>query len=138
MNYKIIKDILEKTKKIAIVGLSPNPSKDSYMVGKYLQSKGFEIIPIYPKEDLILNQKVYRDLQLALQENQPDIVVVFRKSEAIEDIAKELLNSGFLPKLFWMQLGISNIKAQEILENKGIVVVSDKCMEIEHKKIFGE
>lgn len=89
----MIKDILRDSKIIAIVGLSPNPAKDSNMVARYLQNNGYKIIPIYPSEDVILNSKVYRNVSDALIENDIDIVVVFRKSEAAFNIAQELLNN---------------------------------------------
>lgn len=130
--YKELMDKrLKELKKIAINGLSPNPTKDSFLVSKFLQSKGFDIIPIYPKEDVILNQKVYRSYTEACKEHQIDCVVIFRKSEKCLEIAEEILKTTPLPKVVWLQLGIKNQKAREILESKGVFFVEDCCIKIE-------
>ncbi|PAF44816.1 CoA-binding protein [Helicobacter sp. 11S02596-1] len=129
--------ILKEAKKIAIVGLSPDVSKDSHQVGKYLLNAHYQVVPIYPKGDSILGQKVYHDMTEALRTERPDIVVVFRKSEACVQIAQEILASGFLPKVFWMQLGISNAQAKDMLESQGISVVANQCIKIEHQRLLG-
>lgn len=130
-----IKEDLKKAKKIAIVGLSPDTQKDSNEVAQYLQQKGFKIIPIYPKEDKILGEKVYRSVQEALENECVDILVIFRKSEICEQIAMEVLASKSLPKVFWMQLGISNSAAKNMLQSSGITVIEDKCIKIEHQNL---
>lgn len=130
-----IKKDLKKAKKIAIVGLSPDTQKDSNEVARYLQQQGFKIIPIYPKEERILGEKVYRSIQEALENECVDILVIFRKSEICEQIATEVLASKNLPKVFWMQLGISNLVAKNILESSGIAVIEDKCIKIEHQNL---
>lgn len=130
-----IKKDLKKAKKIAIVGLSPSVQKDSNEVGRYLQQKGCKIIPIYPKEDKILGEKVYRSTQEALANECVDILVIFRKSEICEQIALEVLASKNLPQVFWMQLGISNARAKALLDSKGIAVVEDKCIKIEYQNL---
>ncbi|PAF52344.1 hypothetical protein BKH44_03000 [Helicobacter sp. 13S00477-4] len=130
--------ILKQAKKIAIIGLSPDMSKDSYIVGKYLQEMGYIILPIYPKEEFILGEKVYRDIKEALDVHKPEIVVVFRKSEACQSIAQDVLCANFLPKIFWMQLGIYNQIAKDMLMSRDIFVIENKCIKIEHQKILGE
>lgn len=130
-----IKKDLKKAKKIAIVGLSPDAQKDSNEVARYLQQQGFKIIPIYPKEERILGEKVYRSIQEALEDECVDILVIFRKSEICEQIATEVLASKNLPKVFWMQLEISNLAAKNILESSGIAVIEDKCIKIEHQNL---
>ncbi|WP_104697984.1 MULTISPECIES: CoA-binding protein [unclassified Helicobacter] len=122
---------LKELKNIAINGLSPNPLKDSFMVSKFLQDKGFEIIPIYPKEDFILGQKVYRSYTQAHKEHQIDCVVVFRKSEKCLEIAEEILKSSPLPKVVFLQLGITNQQARQILEAKGIFFIENRCIKTE-------
>lgn len=130
-----IKKDLKKAKKIAIVGLSPDMQKDSNEVARYLQEKGYKIIPIYPKEEIILGEKVYRSVEEALENECVDILVIFRKSEICEQIATEVLASKNFPKVFWMQLGISNSVAKDILQSSGIAVVEDKCIKIEHQNL---
>lgn len=130
-----IRENLRKAKKIAIVGLSPDRQKDSNEVARYLQQQGFKIIPIYPKEEKILGEKVYRSIQEALENECVDILVIFRKSEICEQIATEVLASKNLPKVFWMQLGISNLAAKNILQSSKIAVIEDKCIKIEHQNL---
>lgn len=130
-----IRENLRKAKKIAIVGLSPDRQKDSNEVARYLQQQGFKIIPIYPKEERILGEKVYRSIQEALENECVDILVIFRKSEICEQIATEVLASKNLPKVFWMQLGISNLAAKNILQSSKIAVIEDKCIKIEHQNL---
>lgn len=135
----MIKDILRDSKIIAIVGLSPNPAKDSNMVARYLQNNGYKLVPIYPSEDEILGCKVYRNISDALRENDIDIIVVFRKSEAAFNIAQELLNNlDCLKKIkaFWLQLGIINDDIKDLLKPYDIYFVQDKCIKIEHQLLF--
>ncbi|MCX7769487.1 MAG: CoA-binding protein [Proteobacteria bacterium] len=126
-----LQDILKNAKTIAIVGCSDDPSKPSYQVAKYLKSVGYKIIPVNPKYDSILDEKCYPSL-LSITENI-DIVDVFRKSEDILPIAEEAVKLGI--KCFWMQLGIKNKEAKELLENNNITVVEDTCIKIFHSSM---
>lgn len=128
-----IKELLEKSKTIAIVGCSNDPEKASYIVASYLKSKGYKIIPVNPKYDQILGVKCYPSLK-EIKENV-DIVDVFRKSDDILPIAYEASNMDI--KCFWMQLGIKNKEARSLLESKGIFVVENQCIKISHSNIFG-
>jgi len=124
-----IQEIFANTKTIAIMGLSPDPSKASHRVAAYLQAQGFQIIPVYPKEDEILGEKVYRSLSeipFAV-----DMVDVFRKPKALLPIAQESIARGDV-KCFWGQQGIVNNEAATLAENAGIKVVQNKCTMIEH------
>ena len=135
-NKDEIKAIFENTKTIAIVGLSPDKEKASYRVAEYLQNVGFKIVPIYPKEDLILGEKVYRSL--AEIPFDIDIVDIFRKPDAIAKVVDEVIaikNEKNI-KTVWFQLGLANNEAaQKALEN-GLKVVQNKCTKIEHRAIF--
>lgn len=135
-NKDEIKAIFEETKTIAIVGLSPDKEKASYRVAQYLQNVGFKIVPIYPKEDEILGEKVYRSL--AEIPFDIDIVDIFRKPDAIAKVVDEVLvlkNEKNI-KTVWFQLGLSNNEAaQKALEN-GLKVVQNKCTKIEHNLIY--
>ncbi|WP_104751064.1 CoA-binding protein [Helicobacter salomonis] len=131
-------DLLLKSHYLGIVGLSPDAHKDSYRVGAYLQAQGYHIVPIYPKTDTpILGQAVFATLQEAQHAQPLDGVIVFRKSEAILPLAQEFLNLTPLPQFFWMQLGITNAQAQELLQAHGVVVVQNHCALIEHRKTQG-
>ncbi|MDF1880675.1 CoA-binding protein, partial [Sulfurimonas sp. MAG313] len=112
-----------------IMGLSPSPSKASHQVAVYLKKKGFQIIPVYPKEDEILGEKVYRSLSEIPFE--VDMVDVFRKPKALLSIAQECVSRGDV-KCFWAQEGIVNNEAAKIAEEAGLKVVQNKCTMVEH------
>lgn len=133
-----IRSILEKYRTIAIVGLSRDPSKDSYRVAEYLQSKGYRIIPINPSADQILGQKCYRSLLEVSEELQKtiEIVDIFRPSQdvpLIVDEAVQLRNRYGKPQVIWMQLGIVNEEAAKKARNAGLTVVMDRCIAQEHR-----
>jgi len=124
-----IKEIFSNTKTIAILGLSPDTSKASHRVAKYLKEQGFKIVPVYPKEDEILGEKVYRSL--AEIPFEVDMVDVFRKPKALVAIAQAVLERGDV-KTFWSQQGIVNNEAAEMVKKAGLKVVQNKCTMIEH------
>lgn len=127
-----IRSILAETKTIAILGLSPDSTKDSYRVAEYLKNAGYTIIPVYPKEETILGEKVYRSLQeipFAV-----DMVNIFRKPDALGAIANECIARGDV-KVFWAQKGIVNNEAAEHARNAGMRVVQNHCTMVEHRNI---
>lgn len=126
-----IDDILKTSKNIAIVGLSPDESKASNIVAKFLIKEGFNIFPIYPKEDEILGRKVYRSLSEI--DKKIDIAVMFRKGEFAENLIGEVINLGI--KTLWLQLGITNKNAKIIAEENNINFVEDKCIKIELERL---
>jgi len=124
-----IKEIFQNTKTIAIVGLSPDPSKASNMVAAYLKNEGFKIVPVYPKGDEILGEKVYKSL-----EEIPfkiDMVDVFRKAEVIDTVVDACIKRGDIDCV-WTQLGLVNNEAALKAQEAGIKVVQDYCTKIEH------
>jgi len=127
-----IREIFNEIKTIAIVGLSPDPQKDSHKVAKYLQEVGFKIVPIYPKEDEILGEKVYRSLT-----DVPwsiDMVNIFRKPSAVGSIVEACKNRGDV-KVVWFQVGIVNNEAAKEAVEFGMKVVQNRCAMIEHRNI---
>lgn len=127
-----IRDMFANTKTIAVLGLSPDPSKASYRVAKYLKEQGFKIVPVYPKEDEILGEKVYRSL--AEIPFEVDMVDVFRKPAALKAIAEATIARGDV-KFFWAQQGIVNNEAAEMAEKAGLKVVQNKCTMVEHASL---
>lgn len=129
-------------KTIAIVGLSRNPDKDSYIVASYLKHHGFSIIPINPFADKIIGEKSYRsllDLPLKLKKTI-EIIVIFRPSNQVLGIVKEaikLKKTNPLLQVIWLQLNIINNHAAKLAENAGFKVIMNKCMRIEHLRLFG-
>jgi len=133
-NREEMKEIFDNVKTIAVLGLSPDESKASNMVAKYLQNAGYKIIPVYPKEDEILGEKVYRSL--AEIPFEIDMVDIFRKPKAFDAVADACIARGDV-KVFWGQLGLVNNDAAQKAKDAGMQVVQNKCTKIEHKAIYG-
>lgn len=126
--------ILRKAKSVAIVGASPNPARSSYFVGTYLQqSSDYRVYFVNPNADTILGEKAYPDL--ASLPEVPDIVDVFRKGSDIPAVIDEVVAIG--SPVIWVQLGIYNEEAARYGEEKGLTVVMDRCIKIEHARFGG-
>ncbi len=120
----IIDKIFDNTKTIAIVGLSADKNKASFMVGQFLQENHYKIYPIYPKFDEILSEKVYRNLDEI--EEKIDLVLMFRKGEFASSLLSNIVKKGI--KNFWLQLGICNNEVQKECEKLKINYIQDKCV----------
>lgn len=131
-NKQEIREIFNITKTIAVVGLSPDESKASYRVAKYLQEQGFKIVPVYPKEETILGEKVYRSLLEIPFEI--DMVDIFRKSDALHAVADACIQRGDV-KVFWAQKEIVNNEAAQIAKDAGMRVVQNMCTMVEHRAL---
>ncbi|WP_321778369.1 CoA-binding protein [Sulfurimonas sp.] len=129
-NKQEIKEIFDKTKTIAILGLSPDESKASHRVAKYLQAQGFKIVPIYPKGDTILGEKVFRSL--AEIPFNVDMVDIFRKPKAFDAIVDACIERGDV-KVFWGQLGLVNNEAAQKAKDAGMKVVQNHCPKLSYK-----
>lgn len=126
--------ILRKAKSVAIVGASDNPARSSYFVATYLQqSSDYDLYFINPNAETILGQPVYKSL--ADLPVVPDIVDVFRKGSDIPSVIDEVVAVG--AKTIWVQLGIWNQDAAIYGESKGLTVVMDRCIKIEHARFHG-
>lgn len=121
-------------KKIAIIGLSPNPNKPSHQVGLYLQKQGYEIFPIYPKSQKILDKMAKQDIK-ELEGIDLDWIVIFRKSEACLELVQSIISLNF-PSLkgIWLQLGIQNDNAKTLALKNGLQFVQNHCIKIEREK----
>ncbi|NIK75768.1 putative CoA-binding protein [Paenibacillus castaneae] len=122
-----IKDILQNSMNIAVVGLSDKPDRVSYMVSEAMQAKGYTIIPVNPNADTILGQKSYASLKDIPV--QVDIVNVFRRSEYTPPVAEEAVAIG--AKTLWLQLGIASEEAAAIAVSGGLQVIMDRCIKVE-------
>jgi predicted CoA-binding protein len=134
-------EILTKYKTIALVGLSRDPDKDSYRVSAYLKKHGFRIIPVNPFADEILGEKSYKSLLDIPAEIQKtiEIVDIFRPAKDVPPIVEQavkLKEAHGKPSVVWMQLGIVNEQAAETAKKAGLTVVMDRCMMIEHRRLF--
>jgi len=123
-------DILTKYKTIAVVGLSSNPARPSHGVSEYMQSSGYQIIPVNPNEMDVLGEPSYARLEDAPQ--KIEIVDIFRRPEEVPPVVDAAIRVG--AKVLWMQLGIVNEAAAEKARAAGITVIMDACMLVEHKK----
>ena len=129
-----IKEILNKYKSIAMIGVSNDPAKASTIVMKYMQKYGFKVYPVNPsaKGQKILGEEVFAKIT---EINQPvDIVDVFRPSKEALDIAKDTVS--IKAKVLWLQLGIKSKEAKKIVEENKIEYVEDKCTKMEYQKNF--
>ncbi|GAB4386216.1 CoA-binding protein [Albidovulum sp.] len=135
-----LRDILTTTRVIAIVGISPNPVRPSFFVGRYLKLKGFTVIPVNPGHagGEILGERVHADLASIPKEAAVDMVDIFRRSEAVPAIVEEALASLPALRTIWMQLGVEHPAAAARAEAAGLRVVQNRCPKIEYQRLFGE
>lgn len=134
----LIKNILDRVKTIAVVGASPNSIRPSYFVVKYMIDKGYEVFPINPghagKE--MCGVKIYGSLDdLPVK---PDMVDIFRNSEAAGQIVDTILSADWPPDVIWMQLSVIHEEAAQRATEKGITVIMDRCPKIEYGRLSGE
>lgn len=133
-----IRDALANSKSIAVVGLSPDPSRASHHVTEYLIDQGYEITGVRPGgHQPILGRPMIE--KLSELKSAPDIVDVFRNTEAIPGVVDEIekmIEAGKKPKMLWLQLGITHPEAEEKARRLGLQVVSNKCILIEHRRLL--
>jgi len=132
---KNICKILKEAKTIVVVGLSPKPHRASNQVAKYMQEAGYKIIPVYPREEEILGEKVYRSLDEI--DFEVDIVDIFRKGEDTPPIVEKAVKLPGI-KCVFLQEGVTNEKSKEIAKNADVFYVEDKCLMVEHKRCKNE
>jgi predicted CoA-binding protein len=123
-------DILTKYKTIAVVGLSSNPARPSYGVTEYMQSSGYQIIPVNPNETDVLGEPSYSSLDEVPQ--KLEIVDIFRRAEEVPPVVDAAIRAG--AKVIWMQQGIANEPAAEKARAAGLTVIMDACILVEHKR----
>ncbi len=127
-----IRKVLEDSNNIAVVGASRNETKDAYKIPKFLQEKGYKIIPVNPYAEEILGEKAYSSLSEV--EEEIDIVDVFRPSEEAYGIVEEALDTD--ADVVWLQLGIKDDDAEELGKENGLKVIQDKCIKIEYGRLM--
>ncbi len=125
--------ILETYKRIAMVGLSANPYRPSHFAAMYLLAEGYEVIPVNPRETVILGQVCYPSVTAI--PGGVEVVDIFRETAAVPEIVDEAIAVG--AKVVWMQLGVIHEDAAEKARAAGLEVVMDRCMKIEHARFFG-
>ena len=127
------RDLLRHSQTIAVVGLSPDESRDSHRISRYMQAQGYRIIPINPRAQEILGETAYPDLTAAAAHHPIDLVNCFRRSEDIPPIAREAAAVG--AKGLWLQLGIQNDEAADWARAQHLDVVQNCCIKVEHARL---
>ena len=126
-----IKDIIEM-KNVVVVGMSKHKEKAAHFVPKYLHNNGFNIIPVNPTTNEILNKKCFKEISDV--SDKFDTVDIFRPSDQVLPIVKEAIKKK--PKVIWLQEGIHNQEAEQLARDAGIDVVFNRCMLAEHKRLM--
>jgi len=119
-------------RKVAVIGMSKHQEKAAHFVPKYLSENGFDIIPVNPNSDEILNKKCYKEINDI--KDDVDIVDVFRPSEDVLPFVKDAIKKN--PKVIWLQEGIHNEEAENLAREHGIDVVFNRCMLAEHQRLM--
>jgi predicted CoA-binding protein len=129
---KTLQRILTDYRRVAVVGLSENPSRASNVVAKYLLKHGFEVIPVNPKYNEVLGQKCYPDLVSI--PTSVDIVDLFQRAERVPPFVDDAITIG--AKVVWMQLDIVHEEAARKARSAGLEVIMDRCIKIDHAHLF--
>jgi hypothetical protein len=127
-----IRALLERARRIAVVGLSPKPWRDSHRVARYLQERGYEIFPVYPRESEILGRSVHRSVQDI--PGGVDLVDVFRRSETLPSVFEDALAAG--APAVWTQLDCIDEDSARRAREAGLLVVMDRCLMVEHARLI--
>ena len=134
----LLRDILRKSRVVALVGVSPNPVRPSHFVGRYLGLKGYKVVPVNPGHagERLWGQEVRASLSDIPE--PVDVVDIFRRSDAVPGIVDEVLAMDPLHKVIWMQIGVTHAAAAARAEAAGLTVIQDRCPKIEYQRLFGE
>ncbi|MBV1894876.1 MAG: CoA-binding protein [Rhodobacteraceae bacterium] len=139
-NYSdaVLREILSRTKRIAMVGVSLNPVRPSNFVARYLGLKGFHVIPVNPVAagETLYGQTVVG--ALADIDGPVDMIDIFRRSEAVPEIVDEALSLFADLDTIWMQIGVEHAQAAAKAESRGVTVIQNRCPKIEYQRLFGE
>jgi hypothetical protein len=134
----LLRDILRRSKVFACIGVSPNPVRPSHYVGRYLALKGYRVIPVNPGQ--AGNRLWGAEVKASLSDvTEPvDVVDIFRRPEAVPEIVEAALAMDPLPKVIWMQIGVTHPEAAARAEAAGLTVIQNRCPKIEYQRLFGE
>lgn len=134
-----IKKILSEAKNIVIVGAKDKAGQPVDNVGRYLINAGYNVLPVHPKRQVVWGlpaAPTMADIPELSGKNTPDIIVLFRAAEFCHAHALEAAALPVLPRLFWMQLGIANAEAAQIMQHKNVTVVQNSCIMVEHRRLL--
>jgi predicted CoA-binding protein len=133
-----LREILTRTRRVAVVGVSMNPVRPSYYVARYLSLKKFEVVPVNPGHagQMLFGQRVVASLSDI--EGGVDMVDIFRRSEHVPPIVDEALEMFPALRTIWMQIGVEHAEAAARARARGVDVVMNRCPKIEYQRLFGE
>lgn len=133
-----LREILTRTRRVAVVGVSMNPVRPSYYVARYLSLKQYEVVPVNPGHagEMLFGQRVVAGLSEI--EGEVDMVDIFRRSEHVGPIVEEALEVLKGLRTVWMQIGVENPDAAAMARARGVDVVMNRCPKIEYQRLFGE
>jgi predicted CoA-binding protein len=131
-----LRDLLAQTRNIAVVGIKAGPRDDAYRVPRYLQARGYRILPVNPKLERVLGEPAVASL--AELREPVDLVDLFRAPAQLAGHVEEILALDPAPRGVWLQLGIRHDAAAARLCDAGIAVVQDRCLMVEHARLFAK
>jgi predicted CoA-binding protein len=132
------KDVLNRMKTVAVVGVSANPVRPSYFVARYLSRKGIRVVPVNPG---LAGQELFGETVYATLSDIPfdvDMVDVFRRSDAVPAIVDEALARWPDLQTIWLQIGVEHADSAEVAQARGVTVIQNRCPKIEYQRLFGE
>lgn len=134
----LLRDVLKRARRVAVVGVSLNPVRPSYFVARYLSLKGFKVVPVNPLHagEMLLGQTIMASL--AEIDGPVDMVDIFRRSEFVPQIVEDALAAFPDLETLWMQIGVTHAVAAARAEARGVTVIQDRCPKIEYQRLFGE
>ena len=134
-----LQSVLETAETIAVVGCSATPTRTSHKIARYLQARGYRIVPINPNYDEVLGETCYPELPSVPTDVTIDIVDIFRRPEHTADMVRSAIEqveqTGERP-VIWTQLGVSSSEAEELAAEAGLPYVRNRCIKIEHDRLF--
>ncbi len=130
-----VRTVLESARTVAVIGVSDKPDRDSHRVASYLQHVGYRVVPVNPNLDEVLGERCYPNLASIPADIMVDIADVFRRPEFVPETVDAAIARG-VPVL-WLQLGVNHDEAERLAAVAGMVVISGRCIMIEHRRLFG-
>ena len=128
-----LRRILQSYRTIAVVGLSNDWHRPSYFAAKYMQQHGYRVIPVNPRYAEVLGERCYPSLEAI--EDKVDMVDVFRRTDDVLPVAQQAIQIG--AKCLWQQIGVMNHEADQLAQQAGLDSVMNRCVKIEHARLFG-
>ena len=134
----LLRDVLKRTKRVAVVGVSMNPVRASYFVARYLGLRGFDVVPVNPRhaDEVLFGKTIVGSLREI--EGGVDMVDIFRRSEAVPEIVDEALTCFPMLQTIWMQIGVEHAEAAARAQARDVTVIQNRCPKIEYQRLFGE